>query len=209
MNTKRRGGFTLMELLVVMGIILLLAALLTPVVTQVLERGRRTYCLNNVKMIATAATLLFAESEPELPYRGSASGDWGAAAAQLIQYLDENTAAFHCPSNKKKDFTYTFVNSKGDTVSDYTNYEMNGYLCSYGSSIRMDRCITYPSESAYTYDVPYTGDSSPHETGANIGYLDGHAEWLSLEKMALDGAEVDKFFCWGHEFCKGTAGCVN
>src|SRR5581483_8809516 len=50
----RRGGFTLVELLVVMAIIAMLIALLLPAVQQAREAARRTQCLNNLHNIMLA-----------------------------------------------------------------------------------------------------------------------------------------------------------
>ncbi|MBU0679284.1 MAG: prepilin-type N-terminal cleavage/methylation domain-containing protein [Verrucomicrobia bacterium] len=203
---KRSHGFTLMELLVVMGIILLLAALLTPVVTSILERGRRTYCLNNVRMIATAAAKLFDDSDPELPYRGNTGNsgiDWGAATAQLLPYLDDNVNVFNCPSNDGTEDHWNCAvpaDPEGNYGAFYTQYEMNGFLCSHDAIIRKSGGILYPAEAAYAYDFPYQGDDTPHKTGINIAFLDGHAEWVATEDLGLEGAETNRFYKSGHIF---------
>jgi prepilin-type N-terminal cleavage/methylation domain-containing protein/prepilin-type processing-associated H-X9-DG protein len=57
MATRHRGGFTLVELLVVITIIGMLMALLLPAVNAAVEAGRNTQCKNNLRNLAQAANL--------------------------------------------------------------------------------------------------------------------------------------------------------
>ena len=54
MRTRGRGGFTLVELLVVISIIAMLASLLMPAVNRAREAARRTQCMNNMRNVALA-----------------------------------------------------------------------------------------------------------------------------------------------------------
>ncbi|HEY0072734.1 MAG TPA: type II secretion system protein [Abditibacteriaceae bacterium] len=53
-SASRSAGFTLVEILVVLGIIAILAALLFPAFKNMQERGRQTNCAANLKQIAVA-----------------------------------------------------------------------------------------------------------------------------------------------------------
>ena len=52
-----RNGFTIIELLVVIGIIGVLVALFLPGVRSAREAGRRSYCSNSVRQLALATAL--------------------------------------------------------------------------------------------------------------------------------------------------------
>ena len=56
---SRSGGFTLVELLIVIGIIALLVAILLPALNRAREMSRRTVCLSNIRQL-TAAWLMYA-----------------------------------------------------------------------------------------------------------------------------------------------------
>lgn len=118
-HTAKRA-FTLTELLVVLAIIALLAAILFPVLARVKEKSRQANCMTNMHQINTAASLYkldnnkypcmllgFAERPDTFPYSSENEG-LPVPAAQIKRgylypsYLN-NIETFHCPTNPVED----------------------------------------------------------------------------------------------------------
>ena len=62
-----RRAFTLLELLIVIGIIALLAALLLPVASRVREQARATQCLSNLRQLGQSALLYVSSNDGSYP----------------------------------------------------------------------------------------------------------------------------------------------
>jgi prepilin-type N-terminal cleavage/methylation domain-containing protein/prepilin-type processing-associated H-X9-DG protein len=207
--TRPTQGFTLIELLVVIGIIVVLMAMLFPALSVVNERADKLKCLNNVRQIAIGAQTLFGENGEWMPSRSVATR-WGEAAEQLMPYVKNVVEVFDCPSNPGNQDQG--ANCLMTTYGWYTEYEMNGYLCSQGNNRRRQSLITDYSQAAYAYDVPYnpatySARRLPHKGGINAAYLDGHAAWLASSSFGdLAGIETNKFFARGHQVIQVEGG---
>jgi prepilin-type N-terminal cleavage/methylation domain-containing protein/prepilin-type processing-associated H-X9-DG protein len=80
-SASRPLGFTLMEILVVIAIILVLAAIAFPVFSQIQMRANRTVALRNMNQLGAAAATYTAENNGTLPAEDAKGADtWGAAA---------------------------------------------------------------------------------------------------------------------------------
>jgi prepilin-type N-terminal cleavage/methylation domain-containing protein/prepilin-type processing-associated H-X9-DG protein len=87
----KRKGFTLVELLVVITIIGMLAALLLPAVYQALELANRAACKNNLKQIGTAAHVWATghrQKWPEIWSTSPASSQWNQVGKTRKDWYD-------------------------------------------------------------------------------------------------------------------------
>jgi prepilin-type N-terminal cleavage/methylation domain-containing protein/prepilin-type processing-associated H-X9-DG protein len=67
-DDRARTGFTLVELLMVIAIVALLAALLLPALAAAKDRGRRAACVSNLRQIGLAIRSYADDDEGKIPY---------------------------------------------------------------------------------------------------------------------------------------------
>src|SRR5204863_9897971 len=94
-RSMSRGGFTLIEFLVAIGIIAILIALLVPAVQRVREASARTQCLNNLRQIGLAIHNHFSSEKCfpagclNAPYSSGTTASNATAIVQLLPYLEQ------------------------------------------------------------------------------------------------------------------------
>jgi|YNPNPStandDraft_1061719.scaffolds.fasta_scaffold66948_2 prepilin-type N-terminal cleavage/methylation domain-containing protein len=116
-------GFTLVELLVVIGIIVVLLAILLPVISAAREKARQTNCISNLHSIAMAAKIFYQDnrSYPNEPIL-DAQGVWQGGVSELYpDYLD-SVKSLACP----RDRALTSKFKPEQRYSSYNWFDANG-----------------------------------------------------------------------------------
>jgi prepilin-type N-terminal cleavage/methylation domain-containing protein/prepilin-type processing-associated H-X9-DG protein len=105
MKHSKNQGFTLIEMLVVIAIIALLAAILFPVFSRVRENARRTSCGSNMRQLALGLMQYVQDYDEMVPPERILHGaccDSGPTWRQLIFPYVKSVQIYQCPSNPVK-----------------------------------------------------------------------------------------------------------
>lgn len=95
---KKKSAFTLIELLVVVSIIAILMALLFPVISSYMERGRSMTCLNNLRSLGTGIIQYMSDSKGSFFPRQAPTEDMWANALRSNYVKDWRS--FRSPFDK-------------------------------------------------------------------------------------------------------------
>jgi len=111
---QRPQAFSLIELLIVIAIIAILAALLLPVLSRSKEEGRATACISNLRQIGVALQLYVDANNNTLPVMRDAPMDTNALATNTAPTVNiilgtelGNTNVLRCPSDFQGIFQLT------------------------------------------------------------------------------------------------------
>ena len=130
-NPVRGSGFTLVELLVVIGIIAILVALLLPTLNKAREQARMTKCLSNIRNMEMAQVMYYNENKGWLVQAGFGHGgeqnkDPIAWFNTLQRYYQTKLVA-RCPSDDSRHWEVPVTTASGPELRK-TSYGINDFL---------------------------------------------------------------------------------
>lgn len=193
----KHRAFTIWETLVVLGTIMLLAAILFPVFARTRCNEREVSCRSNLRQIGVAFKLYADDYDNTYPLnrmqkyqarkaKSDAAGGWD----QILKPYLGDLKSYPCPIRK----------ALSPASTGYTDYYFNNRLAAIDSEYIMRHVSVIqlgegndgknPPTAGYAYsELPEQwrhDKNSPayrHQNGANYAFVDGHVKWLRPEQI--------------------------
>jgi len=149
-------GFTVVELLIVVAIMLILSAMLWPVILQARGRALLVSCMSNLRQIHTAVTLYTQDNSDRYPVIDPSGNGWITA---ISPYASTDANIRHCPAG---------------TPLSRLNYSVNPYRS--GS-------LVAASDRADVSHIIWAGDGFENPTTGQVQPLFGSAATSFLKEV--------------------------
>jgi prepilin-type N-terminal cleavage/methylation domain-containing protein len=228
-----RGGFTLVELLVVIGIIALLVAILIPALNAARERASRVKCMSNLRQVGQALYVYYNDNRNKYPrvrwmfhetgqFTGTVaftqpltpepfatagpSNDVTAGYFLLIRYKLASAGVFVCPSTDHR------VDEGGVAAQKRSNFQdPTGGTLSYGF---INPYFEYPGVRVFALppkcdkDLAIAGDrNDPPERYARLKPDVPRATLARMNSQNHGGAGQNVLYAGGHVLWQDTPFC--
>ena len=192
-------GFTLIQLLVVIAVITILAALVMPAMMRAVSLSERTRCSSNMGQILRGCFIYANQNSRYFP--NAKPGRTGYGDDDLSRLYDgnyvKNLKTFACPAtedNPEKSEDLRRKATEGGKMSYEYWGEYNPRISMPG--IRAGVCTVIMDEDGYHINGETDGDNHGAE-GANMGFFDSHVQWLSAPEWtparSLSAREWNRF----------------
>lgn len=201
----RRQGFTLFELMIVIGIILILVAMFLPTLRLARQQAQRATCASNIRQVTQALVSYATDHDGAFLDLDAPDAQDGLASASgsdlvipaLYPYL-RNARVFHCPADPRDNsVSYAANEILGGSWPAYLHplkryLQVNNCSSTYAVIEEFDLYpkkksssggfVVEPAPAEVWTDTP----ASPHGNGTCITFLDGHCEfWVWTDPRTL------------------------
>ena len=208
----RRGGFTLVELIVVIAVVALLIALLMPALARARESAKVVTCASNLRQITTMLRVYACANDGRLPYQAVGLADWSVALAPLSR----GQGCFRCPAddNPRRDAPgFTMIRSYGVNCGPYPIAIAASFHAPWPAArealparlhqVRNHVFLVGDNHGQFEQSAAYVGIAEAegldaiawgthqlkHRRGDNYGFADGHVEYRLKEELDLLAAD--------------------
>lgn len=180
-----RRGFTLVELLVVIGIIAVLAAILFPVIGAATRSARKAACISNLRQLAQAQKLYSTDYDRTLVPARAGTVTW----CQLLQPQMKNDKIILCPEEKKgqkvtgmNDLSHSYGINYGLTFNSsslvpYT-FKMSNLNDTSSLLLFFDMKASANAMGSSYVSHRLTRMDTRHANRCGVSFLDGHAKMM-------------------------------
>lgn len=203
-SIPQKRGFTIIELLVVITIIAILAALTVPAVSKARAQALRSRCSSNLRQVGLAVKMYLNDHDQKFPpvteQEWANNGFGYIAESYYYSYVNGAGEVFRCPAQSVYLPGVAGIGGRflfPSNSSEWVSYEFNNGFSTTDPELPKTatrRHVTNPSVAAYAWDYTYYPvngvDYDPHRGGLNVLYLDWHVSWLPSE-------DYDSFYSKG------------
>ena len=193
-RTSHRPAFTLVELLIVIAIIAVLAAILFPVFARARENARRASCQSNLKQIALGATQYIQDYDEHYPLGLTKESETSYSSSfDLLQPYLKSSQIGICPSDSDMpDVILPLPNLSPSSYTSNSKVTTTPFLGepsppSIASVAEVSRLpLIWDAINTSTYLLPDVKVARRHLEGANCMFADGHVKWIRTHPELWD-----------------------
>jgi len=174
LNSPARRAFTLLEIIVVVAILALLAAILFPVFSRAREKARAATCLSNYKQVGLAIHLYAQDYDDLSPANG---GSFAGLVSDCAPYIHSDKV-FVCPDDNDRSEEGRAGSYRVPSL--YQGKPMScGWLNPYvGGQTTTTSLTTLCYEAEQDFAQAPIVPTYRHNEGTQILFFDGHAKWV-------------------------------